>query len=56
MSETQQTIKKRRRPDPEVAALKKIAASVDQMNADSRRALIFWLADRYLGIKLWNER
>lgn len=43
--------KRRKREDPDIAALAKFAKALDAMNDSSRCASIQWLADRYLGIK-----
>jgi hypothetical protein len=39
----------------EIRALKAFAKKVEQMSPNGRRAAIFWLADFYLGIKLWGR-
>jgi hypothetical protein len=48
--------RKSRKWDPSMLALKRFAKAVDAMPEHHRRANIYWLADRYLGIKLWNTR
>lgn len=39
----------------EIAALKQFTKKLEQMSPNGRKAAIFWLADFYLGIKLWGR-
>jgi hypothetical protein len=47
--------RRRKRMDPEIAALKKVAVAIEAMDYSSRRACICWLADKYLGLKFWRS-
>jgi hypothetical protein len=48
--------RKRKRRDPGIEALGKFIAVLERENPSSRQAVIFYLADRYLGIKMSRYR
>lgn len=50
----QRDLKRRsRKTDPDILALKHFVKALEVMTDYQRRAAIYWLANRYLGIKIW---
>lgn len=52
---TNPTITKPPKPDVGIKALKQFTRTLDALPCHEREALVAWLADRYLGIKLWGR-